>query len=465
MSEAAASGEAPLLVFVHIPKTAGTTMRTILSMNEPGDRTRALGNVFKGAGGVDRNLMKRLADDPRVLDLKGVRIVRGHFPLGIRELLPDDRETSCFTLLREPVERTLSHYFQIRESETGKDVDLGAKQQSFGLGTLGEDPSLEETIEAGYIFDNLQTRMLSGEPEPFGEVTKEMFEQAKRNLREEFTLFGLTERFDESLALARKRLGFRSILYRQRGRVNVTRPRGDDVPADLLRLASESNRYDLKLYRYATELFDAAPELRGLDLQVEVAALRAARAEGEIDLDVAGPPAYEGAEDDWRMLLEARAKVLRLEWELARDYIPRVAATIQDEALEAKLKDARDRAQELELEIKRLEKSHSQSRRADVKRLASERSRSKELAQDVKRLEAARLRTKELGETAKRLESARARTKELEQAVSRLKKDGTNPDALADRVKRLGAARAKTKDLEKLVNRAKSSGRSAERRR
>jgi hypothetical protein len=50
----------PLLVFVHIPKTAGTTLRTILSMNEPGARSRALANVFKGGGGISKTMIERL---------------------------------------------------------------------------------------------------------------------------------------------------------------------------------------------------------------------------------------------------------------------------------------------------------------------------------------------------------------------------------------------------------------------
>src|SRR2546423_7783895 len=78
----------PLLVFVHIPKTAGTTLRAILNMNEPGSRSRALGNVFKGGGGLSKAPVESMRDG-RGPDLKeGVRVLRGHFPLGIREYLP-----------------------------------------------------------------------------------------------------------------------------------------------------------------------------------------------------------------------------------------------------------------------------------------------------------------------------------------------------------------------------------------
>jgi hypothetical protein len=40
-----------LTVFVHIPKTAGTTLTAVLEDNYPGGSIRVVGNVVKGAGG------------------------------------------------------------------------------------------------------------------------------------------------------------------------------------------------------------------------------------------------------------------------------------------------------------------------------------------------------------------------------------------------------------------------------
>ena len=109
----------PLLLFVHIPKTAGTTVRQVLSMNEPGPRSRAIGNVFKGGGGISKSVVSNVRSG-RVADFARVRLVRGHVPFGLAEYLertlPEDREVQSFTFLREPVDRMLSHFFAIRES-------------------------------------------------------------------------------------------------------------------------------------------------------------------------------------------------------------------------------------------------------------------------------------------------------------------------------------------------------------
>jgi Sulfotransferase family len=301
-----------VLVFIHIPKTAGTTLRSVLLMNEPRRLVRSVGNVFKGHGGISTELIGRLATKDPIPELKGYRVVTGHIHFGIREDLvrhvAGRRRVRYYTLLREPVDRTLSHYFQV--------LDGGGR--AYRLPPLPADATLRDALESGYIADNVQTRMLSGVPDPFGIVTDAMLEQAKQNLREEFVAFGLAERFDESLVLAKQRSVFKQILYTTIGRVNPARPRGEEVPEDLREAAAHINRYDIELYRFAQGLFDDAPERRRLDFVVELAALRAAKAEGETEVDAPAPAGYGGDEESWRMLVTARATVLRLELELAR---------------------------------------------------------------------------------------------------------------------------------------------------
>ena len=311
----------PLLFFIHIPKTAGTTLRTVLAMNEPGRRTRALGNVFKGGGGTSKSILRRFHNKQQ--NLRGVRLVRGHVPLGVREYiephLPEGRELKCFTFLREPTDRTLSHYFAIR-----------TRGRPYELQPLGPDSTLDDAIAGGYIYDNLQTRILSGLPQPFGEVDDGMLERAKHNLREGLEFFGITERFDESLVLAKQRLGLRSILYRSNSRVNTSRPRGDDIPAELRRSAEHHNRYDTQLYDYACELFDRGQERSHPDFEIELAALREARRADEADIE--SPPIPDlDREQIWSMLLDARAQLLQVEFDYRRRARPSVPTGLAGE--------------------------------------------------------------------------------------------------------------------------------------
>jgi hypothetical protein len=388
-----------LLVFVHIPKTAGSTFRGVLNANEPGARSRALPNVYKGGGGIDRGVVKRLRKGEG-RDLGGVALVRGHVPLGIREYLPNylpkQRRLACFTFLREPADRMLSHYYAIRDRHEGRE-----EPGRYAEASLPPGATLDDALEAGLVHDNLQTRMLCGDPEPFGEVTEEMLDRAKRNLSEELVFFGLTERFDESLVLAKRRLGLRVILYRQSGRVNPERPRGKEIPAELRRAAERLNRYDSELYRHASELFDSALEPRDLEFEVELAALRAASTDGEPEVATPAPAGFGGDDEAWRMLVAATAKVQQSNWERFHHRIPHIPPTVQAEALEEELKASRARAARLEREVERLSSGRPPSAAEEkVKKLEREvevlkraRSRAKRLALEVKRLTGERSRT------------------------------------------------------------------------
>jgi hypothetical protein len=399
-------------------------------MNEPGSRSRALGNVFKGSGGVDGTLMTRLraGDGPK---LSGVGIVRGHFPLGIREYLPNltkRKELRCFTFLREPIDRTLSHYYAIRDRREGEE-EAGRYAES----ALPPDPTLGDTLAAGYVQDNLHTRMLCGDPEPFGEVTEEMLEAAKRNLREGLVFFGLTERFDESLVLAKRRLGLRGIAYRSSGRVNSARPRGNQIPADLRRTAERCNRYDIDLYRYAKELFEEELEPRDLEFEVDLAALDAAKGDDDT-VKTPVPSSFGGDDEAWRMLVSARASGQLLEQKLAgaasraaidrartrvlkreverREAPPERMAELEEEV--ERLREAASKAAALEREVERLRKASAQQRadtdhagapkrdRAAAKRTASKPTRSEARRRTDRAQKPGRARPKREGKPRRR---------------------------------------------------------------
>jgi hypothetical protein len=284
----------PPIVFLHVPKTAGTTLHAVLVDNVPYGTARSGGNVFRGRGGYDPQRLARRRELERGLRA-GDRVVSGHLPYTVKVAFPEDAR--YVTMLRDPVDRLLSHYHAVSRRRRLKSPG----------DPLEPETTIDDLIEQHVLFDNLHVRMLSDAEDPAGPVTEDHLRQAKHNLKE-FTAFGLVDRFDESLVLLGRRLGLRSLLAPSQ-RVNVERP-GVDEPA-VVAAARRHNELDVKLYRYASRLFARAVADEGPDFALDLEALRAARGTDELAVDGVGA-------DDLRSLVVAeRARVLRRQQALA----------------------------------------------------------------------------------------------------------------------------------------------------
>jgi hypothetical protein len=243
-----------MLVFLHHLKTGGTTLRAILGRQYP---PAAIHNTAgRPMEAVQLKGLRRM--DP---DL--IRVVQGHIPFGVHAYLP--RPAKYITLLRHPVERIASLYHHVLE-EPGRDIHEEL---------LPHLASIEEFVQSGASLevDNGQTRRLSGSSPPFGQCTLEMLESAKRHLREHFVVVGLTERFDETLVLFRRLLGWRGVFYHRRQKT-TDRPRGPLAP-ETLRVLERHNRLDLELHAYAEMLFEEFLSAADADFHDEVTTLRA----------------------------------------------------------------------------------------------------------------------------------------------------------------------------------------------
>jgi hypothetical protein len=241
----ARAADRPTLIFLHIGKTAGTSLRKILHRQFKASEILRVETPWRHPERLRREeTLDYFATLPEARRASA-RLIEGHLIFGIHEHVP--RPSTYITLLRNPVALVISQYnFVLRRPRHWLHERVVRDGMSFG-----------DYVRSGIALetDNSQVRALSGDrTTPFGGCTREMLEQAKRNLEARFSVVGLTERFDESLIFLKRAFGWSNVHY---VRANVS-PRKDPVPPETIRAIEEQNALDLELYRWATERFDAA---------------------------------------------------------------------------------------------------------------------------------------------------------------------------------------------------------------
>ena len=99
--------------------------------------------------------------------------------------------------------------------------------------------------------DNGQVRLLAGrESVPYGQCGRDMLDLAKANVARHFAVAGIAGRFDESVVLMRRALGWKSVPCYARLNVNQSKPSGKRVPDRVVRLIESHNRLDAELYEW-----------------------------------------------------------------------------------------------------------------------------------------------------------------------------------------------------------------------
>lgn len=247
-------------IFIHIPKTAGTTLRSIIEDNFPADQSYFLyiGNALHP--GMEE--FSALTEEEK----RKIKIFSGHFHFGFHQHLP--QPCKYITVLREPVERTISLYHHLLQAENARhDQSVAEIQERMRR----ENLSLEGFVTSGITLDtdNAQTRILSGESPEFGQCGQATLDKAKQNLREHIAVAGLTERFDESVMLIHKVLGWPVPLYVKKN-VSGRKSKREDAPPGTLEVIRRFNALDMELYRYAQGLLDERIERLGPAFRKEI---------------------------------------------------------------------------------------------------------------------------------------------------------------------------------------------------
>jgi hypothetical protein len=220
----------PPIAFVHIPKTAGGTLKSMFSAAYGREAITSAGNYLRSP---DKTAVAATRFRP------GTRVTIGHTPYGLfRRFLPSG--TRYITFLREPVDRVMSHYYRHLQAKAG---------------------TLEEALELGLPdLSNLSTRFLCADA-TLDALPDGALDEAKANL-ESFAFVGFQERFDESVVLLQEALGIGRIPYGVNAHVNANRPSVEEATDEQRALIAAHNQLDVELYAWARSRFDAAAAAR-----------------------------------------------------------------------------------------------------------------------------------------------------------------------------------------------------------
>ena len=245
------------LIFCHLPKASGTSLRSILFREYPRHAILTLdGRVAENTVRFYRHLEKK--EKCRYI------VIEGHYPVGLHRYVPG--RSTYITLLREPVDRVISYYFHVLRDPEHYAYKRGFKRHM----------DIRELVEGSFVYpevQNGQTWFLSGGVDPLLDPSLAL-EQAKFNIQHLFSVVGLTERFDESVLLMRRRLGWKKWPVYCRHHVAPRRLRVQEIDEQTLSIIREHNQLDLQLYEYAKARFEEQIAHEGTDFQRELAFFR-----------------------------------------------------------------------------------------------------------------------------------------------------------------------------------------------
>ncbi|WP_445487020.1 sulfotransferase family 2 domain-containing protein [Niallia sp. 03133] len=221
-------------VFIHIPKTGGTTLNEIFKRQY---------NSKKFHDHDSYNGEIKTLDELNEHEKNKILAVAGHHFYGDHEYF--NKPFRYFTMLRNPVDRVISLYYFL---------------QTFPGYERVKDMSLEEYILAEPEAQNNQTVLICGD------FVNPDLDTAKERLKT-FQIVGVTDMFDESLFFLKKEFNWKKVNYTKKN-ITKNRPLKEEISSDLINLIKEYNALDIELYYFAKQLLEE--KINNLDSKEKV---------------------------------------------------------------------------------------------------------------------------------------------------------------------------------------------------
>jgi len=244
------------LVFIHIPKTAGTSLRIAFASILGDEETLWVyprASWATPAADVADLAPKRLSR---------ARLVMGHFMFGLHHQLPPGSRYA--TVLRRPVDRVISAYFHNvrairRRTKDGRPMNAWQRaiaEDGIGLAGFARSEAGGRRVAPS---QNQQVRMIAGRNHIGGDPeATELLDIALEHVERDFAAVGITDDAGGFAAALAAREGWGEGIELPTVNRNPGRPAEGEIDPAELAVVKEHNALDIALYDHIVGLIAKA---------------------------------------------------------------------------------------------------------------------------------------------------------------------------------------------------------------